>query len=208
MASLMENLIEILNKESEGYEGLLETSREKTAVIIKGDLEALSLLTEEEQAKTNVIASLDKKRRELKKLYDADIRILTFNRIDMNGNEQISLVLVGNLRPVEQGNENILFPGQHHIDFRTAFIDFFSYFFGNFQYQVLLPSQFIFADRTRIFSSVTGIQNDGFNLQGNRVCRPHRDEKAQREEQTSEKNTILHSKMQQECPPGHPKFCI
>ena len=52
MASLMENLIDILNKESDSYDGLLETSRKKTAIIVKGDLEALSQLTEEEQTKT------------------------------------------------------------------------------------------------------------------------------------------------------------
>ncbi|WP_026651203.1 nicotinate-nucleotide adenylyltransferase [Butyrivibrio proteoclasticus] len=33
------------------------------------------------------IAALDKKRRELKKLYDADIRILTFNRIDISSTD-------------------------------------------------------------------------------------------------------------------------
>ncbi|MCR4617448.1 MAG: flagellar protein FlgN [Lachnospiraceae bacterium] len=61
----MENLIEILNKESESYDGLLETSRKKTSVIVAGDLEALSQLTEEEQIKTDKIANLEKKRNEV-----------------------------------------------------------------------------------------------------------------------------------------------
>ena len=39
MASLMENLIEILGQESSEYEGLLELSQKKTPIIVSGDLE-------------------------------------------------------------------------------------------------------------------------------------------------------------------------
>ena len=96
MASLMENLIEILNKESEGYEGLLETSRKKTEVIIKGDLEALSLLTEEEQAKTNVISNLDKKREEVMK------DMANVLNMDVNTLKLTQLVEILSTRPEEQ----------------------------------------------------------------------------------------------------------
>ncbi len=96
MASLMENLIEILNKESEGYEGLLETSREKTAVIIKGDLEALALLTEEEQAKTGIIQSLDKKREEIMK------DMANVLNMDVNTLKLTQLVEILSTRPEEQ----------------------------------------------------------------------------------------------------------
>jgi hypothetical protein len=49
MASLMENLIQVLEKECQIYEGLLKLSKEKTPVIIKGDLEQLEKITDEEQ---------------------------------------------------------------------------------------------------------------------------------------------------------------
>ena len=49
MASLMENLIDVLNKESSEYEVLLGLSQKKTPVIIAGDLEALQQITDDEQ---------------------------------------------------------------------------------------------------------------------------------------------------------------
>ena len=39
MASLMENLIDILNQEGREYEELLVLSQQKTPVIVRGDLE-------------------------------------------------------------------------------------------------------------------------------------------------------------------------
>ncbi len=96
MASLMENLIEILNKESDSYEGLLETSRKKTAVIVRGDLEALTQLTEEEQAKTNIIVNLDKKRDEIMK------DMANVLNKDVNTLKLTSLVEILSSRPGEQ----------------------------------------------------------------------------------------------------------
>ena len=49
MASLMENLIEVLDKESREYESLLGLSMKKTPVIVSGNLEELAKITEEEQ---------------------------------------------------------------------------------------------------------------------------------------------------------------
>ena len=62
MASLMENLIEVLGKECVEYEGLLELSQKKTPVIIKGDLEELQKITDEEQNYASRLANLEKKR--------------------------------------------------------------------------------------------------------------------------------------------------
>ncbi|MCQ2525826.1 MAG: flagellar protein FlgN [Lachnospiraceae bacterium] len=96
MASLMENLIEVLTKESGAYEGLLDISRRKTAVIVKGDLEALTQLTEEEQNAAGVIANLDKKRREI----TADIANV-LNK-DVNTLKLSNLVEILSSRPEEQ----------------------------------------------------------------------------------------------------------
>ena len=49
MASLMENLVDVLDKEGSAYEKLLGLSSQKTTVIIKGDLKALAEITDEEQ---------------------------------------------------------------------------------------------------------------------------------------------------------------
>ena len=96
MASLMENLIEVLTKESDAYKGLLDVSRRKTAVIVKGDLEALTQLTDEEQDKASVIANLDKKRAEV----TADIANVL--NMDVNTLKLSKLVDILSTRPEEQ----------------------------------------------------------------------------------------------------------
>ncbi|MBR1650651.1 MAG: flagellar protein FlgN [Lachnospiraceae bacterium] len=92
----MENLIDILNKESDSYDGLLETSRKKTAIIVKGDLEALSQLTEEEQTKTDKILNLEKKRIEVMK------DMANVLNMDVNTLKLTKLVDVLSSRPEEQ----------------------------------------------------------------------------------------------------------
>ena len=62
MASLMENLIEVLDSESREYENLLELSTKKTPVIISGNLEELAKINDEEQHVVSGIKRLDKKR--------------------------------------------------------------------------------------------------------------------------------------------------
>ena len=49
MASLMENLIDILNEQYEAYSALVELSARKTPIIVKGSLEELQTITDEEQ---------------------------------------------------------------------------------------------------------------------------------------------------------------
>ena len=65
MASLMENLIEVLGEESLEYESLLDLSMKKTLVIVTGNLEELAKITEEEQTVVGRINRLDHKRQEL-----------------------------------------------------------------------------------------------------------------------------------------------
>ncbi len=64
MASLIENLISVLEQENSEYETLLELSRQKTPVIVKGDIERLQEITEEEQVIIDRIAQLEKDRDE------------------------------------------------------------------------------------------------------------------------------------------------
>ncbi len=67
MASLMENLISVLQAEGTAYEELLELSMRKTPIIIGGDLEGLQKITDEEQMVVARINHLDAKREEVTK---------------------------------------------------------------------------------------------------------------------------------------------
>ena len=62
MASLMENLVQVLDNECTMYEQLLGLSSRKTAIIISGDLKALAEITDEEQCVIGKIQRLDKER--------------------------------------------------------------------------------------------------------------------------------------------------
>ncbi len=65
MASLMENLIDVLNQEGIEYEELLALSQKKTPVIVRGDLEELQEITDDEQNLAGRITHLEKKRVEI-----------------------------------------------------------------------------------------------------------------------------------------------
>lgn len=65
MASLMENLISILETETSEYEILVGLSTKKTPIIIKGDLDALQQITDEEQIVVGRIQHLEKQREEV-----------------------------------------------------------------------------------------------------------------------------------------------
>jgi len=61
LASLIDNIVTILNRENEEYTVLVGLSREKTPIIIKGDLDALNAVTEKEQ---EVVARIQKLERD------------------------------------------------------------------------------------------------------------------------------------------------
>ena len=67
MASLMENLISVLEEEGKVYEELLELSMKKTPIIVNGDLEGLQKITDEEQVVVAKINRLDAKREDVTK---------------------------------------------------------------------------------------------------------------------------------------------
>jgi len=64
MASLIETLIDVLDKENTEYEGLLSLSENKTSAIVRGDVELLQEILAEEQKYIDNISKLDKKREE------------------------------------------------------------------------------------------------------------------------------------------------
>ena len=62
MASLIEELIDTLNKENSEYGKLLELSKRKAAVIVARDIPALEKITDDEQTVVSNISTLDAKR--------------------------------------------------------------------------------------------------------------------------------------------------
>ncbi len=62
MASILENLIEILDKENTEYKTLIELADKKTSTIVKGDLESLGKITEDEQEIVGRIQGMEKQR--------------------------------------------------------------------------------------------------------------------------------------------------
>ncbi len=62
MASLIEELIDTLNKENSEYGKLLELSKQKAAVIVARDIPALEKITDDEQTVVSNISALDAKR--------------------------------------------------------------------------------------------------------------------------------------------------
>ncbi len=88
MASLMENLIEVLNGECDAYEALLSVSQRKTPIIVSGNLENLQKITDEEQALVSKITNLERRRTEvtadIATVLNKDVTKLTLtNLIDM-----------------------------------------------------------------------------------------------------------------------------
>ena len=65
MASLVEELISVLQEENKEYLDLIILSGEKTNVIVKGDVEYLSKITEAEQSFISRITKLERKREEI-----------------------------------------------------------------------------------------------------------------------------------------------
>lgn len=96
MASLMENLIQVLEQESEEYEGLLSLSQKKTPIIVSSDLEKLQKITDDEQVIVSRINQLEKKRTEVV----ADIANV-LNR-DVHTLKLVNLIEMLAARPVEQ----------------------------------------------------------------------------------------------------------
>ena len=65
MASLIENLIWTLEEENQEYKKLLELAKEKTSVIIQGDVAKLNEMTAREQEHTDRLAALEGRREEV-----------------------------------------------------------------------------------------------------------------------------------------------
>ena len=96
MASLMENLITVLQEEGVAYEELLELSMKKTPIIVSGDLEKLQKITDEEQIVVAKINHLDAKREEVTK------DIANVLNKDVKSLKLVDIINLMSQRPIEQ----------------------------------------------------------------------------------------------------------
>ena len=97
MASLMENLILILENEVSEYENLVVLSTQKTPVIVEGNLEDLQKITDEEQIVVGRIQHLERNREEV----IGDIANV-INK-DVNDLKLVNLIEMLRDRPQESG---------------------------------------------------------------------------------------------------------
>ena len=96
MASLMENLIDVLSQESEEYEGLLALSQKKMRIIASANLEDLQRITDDEQEVVSRLNRLEKRRIEVA----ADIANV-LNK-DVETMKLTNLIQMLSARPAEQ----------------------------------------------------------------------------------------------------------
>ncbi|HKM35165.1 MAG TPA: flagellar protein FlgN [Lachnospiraceae bacterium] len=133
MASLIENLISVLELESSEYEKLLGLSMQKTPVIISGDLQALQRITDEERDVVSKINHLENKRTEvtndIANVMNKDVNTLKLvNIIQMLESRpeesrklaQVHDILkeaVGNMQRVNEQNKELIARSLEMVDF-------------------------------------------------------------------------------------------
>lgn len=133
MASLIENLISILEQESVEYETLLGLSQKKTPVIVTGDLKQLEQITDEEQLVASRITHLDNKReaviKDIANVTNKDVKSLKLvDIIEMLANrpqESRKLAevhdklktVVGNMQRVNEQNKELIAHSLKMVEF-------------------------------------------------------------------------------------------
>jgi len=98
VASLVETLVDVLDREGSLYEKLLGLSSRKTTIIIKGDLKALAEITDEEQCIISDIQAAEKQR------VTAMTDIANVLNMDVNSLKLTDLIQVLEKRPADQRN--------------------------------------------------------------------------------------------------------
>lgn len=138
MASLIDELIEILEQEYSIYKELLPIALEKTQVVVKNDLASLQKITDREQQAIDKIHSLENKRENIminirtvlnKKSSDFNLKTL-IDLLDKQPKEQKALsVLHDNLKStihrlveVNSHNKSLINQSLEMIEFNMNFI--------------------------------------------------------------------------------------
>ena len=138
MASLIDTLTEILNGENEEYQKLLDLSKGKTDVIVRGDLNALSFITDKEQEVVVKINALETRRAdtmsEIAKILNTDVAGLKLETLisllAKKPKEQKQLALVHDnlhatlyeMKYVNERNAELLKSAMEMVDFNMNLI--------------------------------------------------------------------------------------
>lgn len=138
MASLIDTLAEILDNEDKEYQKLLDLSKGKTDVIVRGDLNALSFITDKEQEVVTVITALENKRTEtmtgIAKILNTDVAELKLetliNLLSKKPREQKELSLVHDrlhatlyeMKVVNEMNADLLKSAMEMVEFNMSLV--------------------------------------------------------------------------------------
>ena len=138
MASLMENLVDILDQECNMFETLLGLSSKKTPIIIKGDLDELAKITDEEQRIVGSIQSLERKRevamKDIANVLNKDVNSLKLTELidvlEKRPDDQRNLAsrrdrlvtVAGNVRRVNDQNQELLVSSLEMVQFEMNII--------------------------------------------------------------------------------------
>ena len=95
---MMQNLVQVLDRECTLYEQLLGLSSRKTAIIVSGDLKALAEITDEEQCVIGKIQRIEKER------IIAMENIASVLNMDVNSLKLTDLITILEKRPQDQKN--------------------------------------------------------------------------------------------------------
>ncbi|MBP3338693.1 MAG: flagellar protein FlgN [Lachnospiraceae bacterium] len=138
MASLIDELINVLEQENKEYETLMLLSKEKTPVIVKGDLEKLQRITQVEQEFIGKITNLEKKRTDVmndigtvlskdpKTMRVVDvIEILSKQPVEQNRLSEVHdklLTTLENFKKYNEVNANLIKESLEIIDFNLNLV--------------------------------------------------------------------------------------
>lgn len=133
MASLIEELIDTLNKENSEYGKLLELSKQKAAVIVARDIPALEKITDDEQTVVSNISTLDAKRaqvtRDIADVINKDVETLKLSvlidLLEKQPKEQKALsdvhdrlkVTVDSVRAINESNRQLIGQSLEMVEF-------------------------------------------------------------------------------------------
>ena len=133
MASLIEELIDTLNRENKEYEKLLELSKRKSAVIVSREIAALEKITDDEQTVVTTIGNLDNKRaqvtRDIADVINKDVETLKLSvlieLLSKQPEEQRALseihdklkTTVENVRMINESNRQLIDQSLEMVEF-------------------------------------------------------------------------------------------
>ncbi|MCR4960905.1 MAG: flagellar protein FlgN [Lachnospiraceae bacterium] len=138
MASLVDTLIDVLNREDTEYRQIIELSSRKTQAIVKGDIDELEHVTDDEQLIVDRINACEKERastmKEIAKILNTDVSGLKLSvlisLLDKSPKEQKALAKIHDklhetlheVKLINERNEELLNSAREMVDFNLTLI--------------------------------------------------------------------------------------